>query len=264
LSSTTGQQANDPRALIASHQWWHTIEIAPGVITPGAWDLRAMADRVPWPESLDGARCLDIGTMDGFWAFEMERRGAADVLAIDLTDPSHMDVPAGLPAGVVEPGGETRGTTFRLAAQLLGSAATWRNLSVYDLSETRAGRFDLVFLGYTLNLLRNPIGALEAIRSVCNGALIVVDEVSLPLSVLHRQALARLASRPAHLEWWVFNRAGLRRAIELAGFRPDAESRLLQYKRGPGIPDSELSVRTRLRFALGLAGTSLAIRATPL
>lgn len=263
MSSATEQQANDPRSLIASHQWWHTIEIAPGVITPGAWDFRAMADHIPWPQSLDGARCLDIGTMDGFWAFEMERRGAADVLAIDLGDPSHMDIPIGLRAGDEVSGDEARGSTFRVAAELLGSSATWRNLNVYDLSETRAGRFDLVFIGYTLNLLRNPIGALEAIRSVCNGAVIVLDEVSLLLSVLHRQALARLAPRPGHLEWWVFNTAGFRRAIELAGFRPDGESRFLQYKRGPGVPISELSMRTRIRYALGLAGISRAIRATP-
>jgi tRNA (mo5U34)-methyltransferase len=222
-----------------------------------------MADKIPWPQSLDGARCLDIGTMDGFWAFEMERRGAADVVAIDLADPSHMDIPIGQPAGSDESGREPRGTTFRLAAELLGSSATWRNLSVYDLSETRAGRFDLVFVGYTLNLLRNPIGALEAIHSVCSGAVIVLDEVSVLLSVIHRKALARLAPRPGYLEWWEFNTAGLRRAIELAGFRPDAESGFLQYKRGTGVPGSELSMGTRLKHALGLAGKSRAIRATP-
>ena len=44
--------------------------------------LRETASRV-LPESLAGVRALDIGTFDGFWAFEMERRGA-EVVAIDI------------------------------------------------------------------------------------------------------------------------------------------------------------------------------------
>ncbi len=32
-------------------------------------------------------RCLDVGTADGSWAFELEKRGAAEVLATDLPSP---------------------------------------------------------------------------------------------------------------------------------------------------------------------------------
>jgi tRNA (mo5U34)-methyltransferase len=252
-----------PDRRIADYHWWHTIEIAPGVLTPGAWDLRTVADKVPWPDSLAGVRCLDIGTMDGFWAFEMERRGAGDVLAIDVADSSHMDRPVGRRTEADQDESEPRGATFRLAAELLDSKATWRNLSVYDLSETRAGRFDLVFLGYTLNLLRDPIGALEAIRSVCDGAVIVLDEVSVFLSLLHRGPMARLAPRPGYKEWWVFNRSGLCRALDLAGFRIDAESPFLQYGRGAGLKAGDVPLGTRLRYGLRLAGVSVAIRASP-
>ena len=34
-----------------------------------------------------------MGTWDGFWAFEMERRGAAEVHAIDVLDPYSWDWP---------------------------------------------------------------------------------------------------------------------------------------------------------------------------
>jgi tRNA (mo5U34)-methyltransferase len=77
---------------IAEHRWWHTIEVAPGIVTPGGWDLRSTSAQLPWPD-VSGKRCLDIGTMDGFWAFELERRGAAEVLATDI-GPAHSDVPA--------------------------------------------------------------------------------------------------------------------------------------------------------------------------
>ena len=38
-------------------------------------------------------RALDVGTWDGFWAFEMERRGA-EVTALDLDDERDLDWPA--------------------------------------------------------------------------------------------------------------------------------------------------------------------------
>ncbi|MDQ3221971.1 MAG: hypothetical protein M3Q75_00605, partial [Gemmatimonadota bacterium] len=85
-----------PASRIAGYRWWHTIDVAPGVSTPGAWDLRPMAGRIPWPEMLAGARCLDVGTMDGFWAFEMELRVAADVLGIDVAHRSRLDLPVEL------------------------------------------------------------------------------------------------------------------------------------------------------------------------
>jgi len=202
-----------------------------------------MARRIPWPESLAGARCLDVGTMDGFWAFEMERRGATEVVGIDVGDSAQ---------------------TFRLAGQLRESRAVWEKLSVYDLSPARMGHFDLVFMGYTLNLLRDPIGALEAIRDVCTGAVIVLDEISLALTLLHRGPLARFAPRPEYQEWWVFNVAGLRRALSVAGFEPKAESRFVKHRPGPGTNVAEVPWGYRLRHAAGLAGVSLAIRATPL
>jgi hypothetical protein len=51
----------DAAARVAGLDWWHTIEVAPGVVTPGGWDLRATAERVPWPPSLAGMRCLASG-----------------------------------------------------------------------------------------------------------------------------------------------------------------------------------------------------------
>ena len=87
---------------IAEHRWWHTIEVAPGIVTPGGWDLRPTSAQLPWPD-VSGKRCLDVGTMDGFWAFELERRGAAEVVATDI-GPAHSDVPARLTAqGPAEP-----------------------------------------------------------------------------------------------------------------------------------------------------------------
>src|SRR5262249_20625446 len=66
------------RRIAGNHDWYHTLELAPGVLTPGWVDVRPVVPRVPIPASLAGLRVLDVGTWDGFWAFEMERRGASE------------------------------------------------------------------------------------------------------------------------------------------------------------------------------------------
>src|SRR2546429_10019624 len=80
---------------IAALEWYNTLELGPGMETPGWHDTRPIVNQVPFPASLEGKRCLDVGTFDGFWAFEMERRGAAEVVAIDILNPDEWDWPLG-------------------------------------------------------------------------------------------------------------------------------------------------------------------------
>jgi tRNA (mo5U34)-methyltransferase len=235
--------ATAAETAIAGHSWWHVIEVAPGVVTPGGWDLRPTADRMPWPASLAGLRCLDVGTMDGFWAFELERRGADEVVAIDLAD------------------AERQGR-FRVAAELLGSRAEYRDLSVYDLDPRDVGEFDLIVMGYVLQMVRDPLRALEAVRGVCRGHMILLDTISLPLS-LFPSPLARIDARRDGSEWFVFNRRGLRKALELAGFEVEAMTPILRDHYGPPRTGEPVALGARAMYALGTRGRSAAVRARP-
>ena len=246
---------------IAGFNWWHVIEIAPGVTTPGSWDLRPTAARMPWPASLQGARCLDVGTMDGFWAFEMERRGAAEVIAIDLVDPARQDpFPDGRQPQPTPPE-RLRGQTFAVAAELLGSTARHLDLSVYDLEPGEVGEFDVIVMGFVLQMLRDPLRGLEALRRVCRGHLIVLDTISRPLSLLPA-SVARLDARRDGSEWFVFNRRGLARALHLTGFEVEVITPILRdhYPRQAGEPRAPMA---RAMRTLGLRGRSAAVRARP-
>ena len=254
--------ADEARARVAGLDWWHTIEVAPGVVTPGGWDLRATAERLPWPPSLAGMRCLDIGTMDGFWAFELERRGAGEVVASDVLDATRLDhFVADHLRGERHRRASER--NFALAAELLGSRIELRDMSVYELDAAEVGEFDLVVMGYVLQMLRDPLRGLEAVRRVCRGHLILVETVSRPLDLLPAP-LARLDARRDGSEWFVFNRRGLRKALDLAGWLVEESTPLLRDRPGPGVGPRELTLRPRAMHAFGIRGRSAAIRARPL
>jgi tRNA (mo5U34)-methyltransferase len=231
--------AQEIRERVAARaEWYHTMELAPGVVTPGWFDTRKVVAQLPIPASLEGRRCLDIATFDGFWAFELERRGASEVVAIDILDPYAWDWPANSRAEVVEALERRKdgGSGFELAREALGSEVRRLELSVYDLSREDVGEFDFVYLGSLLLHLRDPVGALTAVRGVCAERLLVVDNVD-PFFTLAfpRRPVAALdgAGRPW---WWRLNLAALVRTAEAAGFELMAPPLRLRMPAGPGQP----------------------------
>ena len=197
--------------------WYHTIELPGGVVTPGYFDTRAVADVVALPPRLDGAHCLDVGTFDGFWAFEMEKRGAASVVAVDVLDPLRWDWPRDAPPAAVAAISHARGGFARAAAALCSSVER-RDLSVYELSPDVVGTFDLVYCGSLTLHLRDPVLALERIRSVCTGVLVYEDAIDVALTVLSPRTPRAVLDGRGRPWWWKANPAGLARFAAAAGF----------------------------------------------
>src|SRR4051794_22220923 len=156
----------DVHTEVERYPWYHTLELGDGIVTKAMFDHRPVLDRYPVPADLSGRRCLDVGTMDGFWAFEMERRGAESVTAIDLDDPNASDWPASL-RGQDKALDETKAERFGLAKRLLGSSVDRVTMSVYDLGP-ELGTFDFVFCGDLFLHLKDPITAAERLYSVCS------------------------------------------------------------------------------------------------
>ncbi len=225
------------RELVGSREWYHTMELAPGVVTPGFFDHRPVLPELPIPPSLEGLRCLDVATFDGFWAFEMEKRGAAEVVGIDILDPLGWDWPVNAPQAVIEALERRKegGAGFRIAARALQSRVEHRECSVYELDPALHGTFDLVYIGSLLMHLRDPVRALERVRSVCRGRLLLVDNVDLFTSLASpRHPIARLDGR-GRPWWWKPNVAALRRMVEAAGFHVELGPRLIFLPPGPEL-----------------------------
>jgi tRNA (mo5U34)-methyltransferase len=205
---------------VLEREWYHTIELAPGLVTPGWFDTRRIVSQLPLPASLAGLRCLDVATFDGFWAFEMERRGASEVVGIDILDPLAWDWPVNSADEAINALERRKegGRGFEIARDALGSSVERVEMSVYDLEPSSVGMFDFVYLGSLLMHLRDPIRALERVRAVCRGSLLVVDNINLPLTVVHpRRPVAALdgVGRPW---WWKMNLSALVRAVQVGGF----------------------------------------------
>ena len=75
----------EPPAL-TDCRFYHSIEL-PGIgLQQGYWDLRGGYDDYFGGQDFSGERMLDIGTSSGALAFEIERRGASEVVAFDLDE----------------------------------------------------------------------------------------------------------------------------------------------------------------------------------
>jgi tRNA (mo5U34)-methyltransferase len=196
--------------------WYHRIELAPGVLTPGINDSQTVLRDLDWPEDWTGLRVLDLGTRDGFFAFEAERRGA-EVTAVDY-----------LPA---------TSTGFSAAAQVLGSKVTFLQANVYKLDPEELGTFDVVLFLGLLYHLPDPLGALDVVRSLCRQRMYletqVIDEAfqladgsRVPLGRLSRQLLDTpiMQFYPAgslnsdNTNYWAANSRCLTDMLTTAGF----------------------------------------------
>src|SRR3954468_20471732 len=200
---------------VERYPWYHTLELGNGVVTKGMFDHRPVLDRYPIPADLSGKRCLDVATMDGFWAFEMERRGAASVTAIDLEDPAQLDWPAALRADHDKSMDETKAERFAIAKRALGSNVERVLMSAYDLSP-ELGSFDFVFCGDLLLHLKDPITPVENIRSVCTEMAVIVNVIK-KFRFYEKRPMAELDGIDV-FEWWVTNLEGLIRIVKAAGF----------------------------------------------
>jgi tRNA (mo5U34)-methyltransferase len=154
--------------------WYHTIELPGGVVTGGMNDHRALVRSYGIPEDLQGKRVLDVGTWDGFWAFEFERRGA-EVKAVDLDKFSRVDVPAAYRRRIESSGFDyVYGEGFEVAKDALGSNVERIERSIYDLNPDDLGTFDLVHVADVFLHLEFPTRALQAVRSVTGGQAMLI------------------------------------------------------------------------------------------
>jgi tRNA (mo5U34)-methyltransferase len=196
----------DLRTEVARVNWFHSIELAPGFVTPGRAATSRQVRRLHLPD-LRGKSVLDVGAWDGYFSFEAERRGAARVVALDTFM------------------WQTRGTStgkagFELARRALGSKVEDVEVEVTDISpETVGGVFDVVLCLGVLYHMRHPFLMLERLRSVTRELLVL--ETHLDLLGSRRPAMAFYPGFELENDWsnwWGPNPKAVTAMLEQAGF----------------------------------------------
>ena len=213
---------------VAARRWFHILDLGQGVITPGVTDpVGKEGPRYQVAQSLAGKTVLDVGAWDGAWSFEAKRRGAERVLATDSYSWGG--------------GGWGEKRSFELAREVLGLDVEDDNIDIFELSPQRIGTFDIVFFFGVIYHMRNPLGALEHLRSVtASGGLAIVES----FSAMNQRKEPLLTFYPGSecgndpTNWFAPNPPGLRAMLLTSGFTdvslvwpPDQYSRMTFYAR---------------------------------
>jgi tRNA (mo5U34)-methyltransferase len=210
------------REAAALGPWFHNIDLYGVATAPNHFlgdyptvKWRRFAESLP--NDLRGKTVLDIGCNGGFYSIEMKRRGADQVLAVDI-DQMYL-------------------RQARFAARVLQVEIEFAQLSVYDVAAL-AQRYDIVLFLGVLYHLRHPLLALDLMRDhvvhdlfVCQSmqrgdpfeASVATDYPFSETALFEKPGFPRMAfveHRYAgdSTNWWVPNRACTAAMLRSAGF----------------------------------------------
>lgn len=236
----TREQAEEIIRLIP--EWYHSIELAPGIITPGrlpaeAWERELVNLQLP---DLRGKSVLDIGAYDGFFSFAAERLGASGVTALDhyvwyadMAEYMKDWRNARQTGASIPPPHESRHwrptellgrRPFDAARKILGSQVVpvVGDFMTMDLSSL--GRFDIVLFLGVLYHLEEPLRAMRRLATVvAPGGLAVIETEAVEIPCTGGVAFCEffpgqeLNNDPSN--WWVPNARALEGLCRAVGFR---------------------------------------------
>jgi tRNA (mo5U34)-methyltransferase len=231
--------APDPQLVdrIREREWFHTIDLGDGLVTPGHPPHPLLASPEAFPD-FEGRSVLDIGAWDGKYSFEAERAGARRVVALDhyiwLLDPAKRDayfraceaedrlpdldvVERGFLDATWLPGRQG----FDLAKEYLGSTVepVIGDFATMDLSEL--GRFDVVlYLGVLYHMV-NPLGALGRVLEV-TGEVAVIETAAVMVPGHEESALVAFYPgaelRGDYTNWFAPSETALHGMCRAVGF----------------------------------------------
>ncbi|MEM7358813.1 MAG: DUF1698 domain-containing protein [Pseudomonadota bacterium] len=203
--------AEDNDARVADAQeveqisWYHSIDLGNGIVTNGRKDFStclAEAD-VVFDHDVSGKSVLDIGAWSGFFSFEADRRGAAEVLS---TDSFAWEQLGGRPG-------------FDYARSVLAPGIKDQFIDIMDLSSEKVGQFDVVLFLGVLYHMRHPMLALEIVSEVCKEHLVVETHMGcthLDYPAAEFYPTDELGSDPSN--WWGMNEPAIIGMLKSNGF----------------------------------------------
>lgn len=244
------------RAEVAAIDWYHSIPLGHGVVTPGASQTPTLRGEELPP--LRGRSVLDVGAFDGYYSFLAEREGARRVVALDhyiwgvdmAARTRYWDdckARGELPdrhkeeRDFYDPSLPRR-RGFELAHRVLDSRVepVVGDFMTMDLGPL--GTFDVVLFLGLLYHLTEPMTALERLRAVTSQvAVIETEAIVVPGREGDKLMLFYEADEKGgdYTNWFSVTEPALHGLCRAAGFRR-VETRIGPPGRSPGGPEEAL------------------------
>ena len=207
--------------------FYQTIALPGYGVIEGSWDHRDNIDVDLGHTDFSGKQVLDVGPGSGFFSFEIEKRGAAKVTALDLGENSDWDaVPhEGVDAEALR---ATLRTNVRLCQnafwfshKVLKSHVELVHGSAYDTPKL-IDAVDIALMGNILAHLRDPFRAIEQVAKVVRDRIIITEAIGmddpdfLKSSTMH--FMPRVGAPSANHSWWQVSPVLVIEILKLLGF----------------------------------------------
>lgn len=217
----TPRLVTDPSAC----HWYHAMDL-PGIGTvSGDWDLRpTIDDYLGRFDGFSGARCLDVGCASGFLTFEMERRGAAEVVSIDAATVDQLEfVPFAAPEFDLQArlseaacAHQRIQNAYWLAHRLLNSRAQAYYGTAYELPAA-LGQFDVAVIGMMLPHVREPFRVLEQVAARVTDTIIVTQQAP-QIDGAYAYFMPDVQALDMYWAWWSMSEDCTARMLGVLGF----------------------------------------------
>jgi SAM-dependent methyltransferase len=139
---------------IHSQDWYQTIDLSNGLVTPGKFDTRKRLKFLTDIDFKKNKRVLDVGCNSGQYCLFASKRGAIEVVGIDIF--------------------EKRLEQAKTLAAIEKTNIKYFQKSIFEISDL--GKFDIVFCFAVLTEISDFFGAVEALKTVVgNEAFIELD-----------------------------------------------------------------------------------------
>ena len=223
----TPEQIEEIRRNVAAIQsWYHRIDLGDGIETPGHFRMSDYLDYYHLPESMEGMRVLDVGASTGYFAYEFERRGAEEIVGIELPSwGAHDWTPRYRREFEAKEQNEKKNIDrevmhdgFTVVGQALGSTRVKRIYKpIYEISSAELGTFDIVFSGAMLMHVRDPILGIQRMRDCCSpdGRLIVSISTTMPDV---EEPIAKFVGEWNQCNWWQMSPRALDEILKCCDF----------------------------------------------
>lgn len=213
------------RKVAAIESWYHRIDLGNGLETPGHFRMADYLRYYHFPERMDGMRVLDVGASTGFFAYEFERRGASEVVAVELPSWAAHDWTPRYRRQYGERSAEQRAKDdravmfdgFTVVGEALGSKRVRRIFRpIYELNSQELGTFDIVFSGAMLMHVRDPILGIQRMRDCCKQGGRLIASISALTGT--DGPVARFVGEWNQCNWWQMSPAALDSVLTCCDF----------------------------------------------